>query len=472
MKRGKKVLSLFLAAAIAVSGINFAGVFEVNAANEGIMTVTGEGTVTDPEGTVTNPEGTVTNPEGTVTNPEGTVTNPEGTEVNRTALKEVIDEAEGKTEADYTAESWAAMQEKLTAAKAVYAKADATQTEVDEAKNALRAAIDALVQAGGSVAVNKDALKTAIANAKAKRQADYTAESWTAMQTKLTAAENVNNNANATQQQVDQATSELNAAVNALVRVTPATVNKAALKAAIDAAGRRVQKDYTADTWTVFQRALANARTIYAKANATQAEVDNALRTLKAAENGLKAAPVKVTKVTITNGKTIKIAAGKKVKLSATVAPKNATNKAVTWSISKKDKKYATLKGNTVTTKKAGAGKKVKITATAKDGSNKKATITISIMKNAVTKVTLKAKKTVKAGKKITVKAIVKTNGKKANKTLKWSLDSKSAKFASVNKKGVVSVKKKAKKGATIKVTAAATDGSNKKATIKIKVTK
>ncbi len=186
------------------------------------------------------------------------------------------------------------------------------------------------------------------------------------------------------------------------------------------------------------------------------------------------AAPVKVSKVKI-NNKSVKIAAGKKVALTVTVTPKNAANKAVKWSIDNKSKKYASVNAKgVVSTKKKGAGKKVKVTATAADGSGKKATITISIMKNSVTKITLKAKtKTVKAGKSVTIKATVKTNGKKANKTLAWSLDKKAVKgkYATISKKGVLKTKKKAK-GKTITVTAKATDGTNKKATIKIKVKK
>lgn len=145
------------------------------------------------------------------------------------------------------------------------------------------------------------------------------------------------------------------------------------------------------------------------------------------------AAPVKVSKVKI-NNKSVKIAAGKKVALSVTVTPKNAANKAVKWSIDNKSKKYASVNAKgVVSTKKKGAGKKVKVTATAADGSGKKATITISIMKNSVTKITLKAKtKTVKAGKSVTIKATVKTNGKKANKTLAWSLDKKAVKGLSL----------------------------------------
>lgn len=172
-----------------------------------------------------------------------------------------------------------------------------------------------------------------------------------------------------------------------------------------------------------------------------------------------------VKKVAVSGASKI-IAAGKKLKLTANITPSNATNKAVQWSSSKK--KYATVdsKGN-VTTKKAGAGKTVKITATAKDGSGKKGTYQIKIAKNAVTKITLKASKTVKAGKKVTVKATVKTNGKYANKRLAWSTSNK--KYATVNSKGKVTTKK-AGKGKTVKITAKATDGSGKKKTISIKI--
>lgn len=175
---------------------------------------------------------------------------------------------------------------------------------------------------------------------------------------------------------------------------------------------------------------------------------------------------VKVTKVTI-SGPSKKLAAGKKVKLTAKVTPSNATNTAVTWKSS--NKKYATVdaKGN-VTLKKAGIGKYVTITATAKDGSNKKASYKIKIMKHAVKSIKLSAsKKAVKAGKTLKVKANVKTTGKTVNKTLNWS--SSNTKYATVSSTGVVKAKK-AGKGKTVTITATSTDGTNKKAKIKIKI--
>lgn len=52
----------------------------------------------------------------------------------------------------------------------------------------------------------------------------------------------------------------------------------------------------------------------------------------------------------------------------------------------------------------------------------------------------LQNRKTVKAGKKLTVKAKVTTTGKKVNKTLAWS--SSNEKYATVNQKGVVKATK------------------------------
>ncbi len=162
-----------------------------------------------------------------------------------------------------------------------------------------------------------------------------------------------------------------------------------------------------------------------------------------------------------------KIAAGEKVSLTATVFPKNASDTRVTWTSS--NKKYAAVNSKgVVTTKKAGEGKTVTITATAADGSGVKAAIKLELMKNVVTKVSLAApNKTLKAGKSMQLKATVKTNGKNANKALKWT--SSKPKYAAVNSKGKVTAKK-AGKGKTVTITAMSTDGTNKKAKVKLKI--
>lgn len=120
--------------------------------------------------------------------------------------------------------------------------------------------------------------------------------------------------------------------------------------------------------------------------------------------------------------------------MKATVSPSNATNKAVTWKSG--NTRYATVSSKgVVTMKKAGKGKTVTITATAKDGSRKKAAYKIKFVKGAVKKVTIsgKSRRTVKAGKMVTLKASVKAtvkSSKDVNKTLKWMTSNK--KYATV----------------------------------------
>ncbi len=174
-----------------------------------------------------------------------------------------------------------------------------------------------------------------------------------------------------------------------------------------------------------------------------------------------------VKKITLkSSGKAI--AAGKKATVAATVATTGKTaNKTLKWSSS--NTKYASVSSKgLVTTKKAGAGKTVTITAAATDGSGKKASVQIKIVKDSVKKITLKcSKKTVAAGKKATIKAKVTTTGKTASKSLAWSTSNK--KYATVNSKGVVTTKK-AGKGKTVTIKAVSTDGTNKKASVKIKI--
>ena len=173
---------------------------------------------------------------------------------------------------------------------------------------------------------------------------------------------------------------------------------------------------------------------------------------------------IRVSGITLA-GISKKIAAGKKVKLTANIVPSNAANKAVTWTSS--NKKVATVNSTgVVTMKKKSGGKSVTITATAKDGSGVKAVYKIMSMKGVVKKVTVSGKKSMKAGKTLKLKAKVKAT-KKANKKLKWVSNNK--KYATVSSSGKVKALK-AGKGKKVKITAMATDGSGKKKSVTIKI--
>ena len=175
------------------------------------------------------------------------------------------------------------------------------------------------------------------------------------------------------------------------------------------------------------------------------------------------AAPQKVAKITVT-APSNKLSSGKKVKLTANIS-NNASNKTIKWTTS--NKKYATVdKNGVVKVNKKAAGKTVTITAYATDGSGKKATFKIKIMKGTVKKIKITGKKTVKAGKTLSLKAKV-TASKGANKKLKWT--SSNTKYATVSGSGKVKALKAGKKK-SVKITAMATDGSGKKATVTIKI--
>lgn len=86
-------------------------------------------------------------------------------------------------------------------------------------------------------------------------------------------------------------------------------------------------------------------------------------------------ADVKVSRITLSASTGLTLTKGQTQKLTATVAPANATNQAVTWKTS--DKNVATVSENGLVT--AVGGGDATITCTAKDGSNVKATCKVTV---------------------------------------------------------------------------------------------
>lgn len=142
--------------------------------------------------------------------------------------------------------------------------------------------------------VNTATLEATIAKAEGLKEADYTADSWKAMQTSLTSAKAALE-AKESQEAVDAASASLQSSIDALKAATPAkkdeteAVDTAALEKVIATAKGLNKNDYTAATWTTMQAALTNAEKAL-EAKESQTSVDEAAKTLQAAIDGLKKA--------------------------------------------------------------------------------------------------------------------------------------------------------------------------------------
>ena len=78
---------------------------------------------------------------------DANIVKPEAGAADTTALKAAVEQASALKEADYTADSWKAMQLELEEARELLAKENPTQAEADEAITHLNAAVQALVKA-------------------------------------------------------------------------------------------------------------------------------------------------------------------------------------------------------------------------------------------------------------------------------------------------------------------------------------
>ena len=160
---------------------------------------------------------------------------PAPAEVNTEALEATIAKAEELKESDYTAESWKAMQTSLTSAKAAL-EAKESQAAVDAASASLQSSIDALKAAtpaeteeetkddkkDEAEAVDTAALEKVIATAKGLKKNDYTAATWSTLQTALTNAEKALD-AKESQKSVDEAAKTLQAAIDGLKKAADTT---------------------------------------------------------------------------------------------------------------------------------------------------------------------------------------------------------------------------------------------------------
>ncbi|RIN43175.1 YSIRK-type signal peptide-containing protein [Staphylococcus simulans] len=196
-----------------------------------------------------------------------------GAKADKTELDKSINDAERLT-LDPTDKEDKAVQDALDKAKAVQADANATQTEVDAAKDELNKAIEAKTTQDKADAVNAalEALKAELEKAKAINKDDYTPNSVKPLVDAMAVAQGiVNNPESVTVDQIKEATQALKDAQAGLV----AKADKTELDKAINNA-EGLTLDPADKEDKAVQDALDKAKAVQADANATQTEVDAA----------------------------------------------------------------------------------------------------------------------------------------------------------------------------------------------------
>lgn len=352
-----------------------------------------------------------------------------------TALTKEVETAKALAENDYTKESWTAMQTELQEAEELLAREDATQAEVDEALEHLKAAEAALVK----VTVTLDKTSAIV----------YTGKTASLKTTSNDAAKTVtyttSNNAVATVSStgvvkgVKAGTAVITATCGNAKATCKVTVKTSTIKFAASAASV-----YTGKTVTVKATATPSATVTYTTSNKAIATVSST-----GVVKGIKAGTVTITATTSTGLKTtckvtVKAPSVKFAKSSAVVyTGKTATVKATLAGVSSvtyksSNTKIATVNSKTGTVKGIKAGT---VTITATSG-KLKATYKLTV-KNPTFTLT-KSSATIAKGKTTTIRS-------KATPVSTVTYTTSNKKVATVTGKGVVKGISKGKATITVK---------------------
>lgn len=183
--------------------------------------------------------------------------------------------ADASALADYTPESVEAVRSALAEAEAVYADTEATQTAINQAATNLMTAVNNLL-----VTETDNRLDILIQKAEEllQKEDQYTNDSVQALKDALEAAKEVAAKKDATEQEMNDAYNALAEAMASLVRVA----NKAELENALNKANEILTNagKYTDSSLEGLQEAKDAAQGVYDNDNASQEEIEEALKAL------------------------------------------------------------------------------------------------------------------------------------------------------------------------------------------------
>lgn len=188
---------------------------------------------------------------------------------------------EGLAQEEYTAKSWAALLEAIEAAKAVQAQEQPTRDQIDQAVAGLVAAFGGL-----EYGVQKQHLQIAVDAAEAilAAEADYEAESLEALKSALAKAKSLLEDQDAEQEAVNEAAAAL---IDAIVQVAK-DADLLSLESLIWAVENLDGAKYTADSYSVLQTAVKEAREVLENSDRGEDALADAYRNLSDAIRSLE----------------------------------------------------------------------------------------------------------------------------------------------------------------------------------------
>lgn len=199
--------------------------------------------------------------------------------VDVSALNDKLDNAKVYQEINYTLDSFKTLQDAITHAEN-FLNETHTQAEINIEVSSLQSAIDQLVLFHEA---DKTLLISAINDAKAVQENDYTPNSYLGLTTAITNAESVNDNYRATVDEINTAINAIDSAKANLVK----RANTTALNKAITDAKAKYDDGYTTSSIDALKEVIATAETLLNNANASQSEVDSQTNAIQQAINNL-----------------------------------------------------------------------------------------------------------------------------------------------------------------------------------------
>lgn len=184
---------------------------------------------------------------------------------------------------NYTATSFANLQNNISDAEQIANQSDARQIELDQAIIALNEAISGLVETNEEPVETDKSLLEQLLEENANKKADnYTVESWLEFAESLDLGKDIFTKEDATQLEIDNAITAINEAIESLVKMeeVPAEIDKSILEKLLEESEKKQADDYTVDSWTAFSETLELAKEILEKPNTTQDEVNQVITAL------------------------------------------------------------------------------------------------------------------------------------------------------------------------------------------------